>query len=250
MPEPMDINEIPRVDPYNLTQRTAKSELGKDDFLKLFVTRLQHQDPLEPMEDAEFIAQLAQFSSLEQLTNINNTLDSGMGLSENLEPLGTLEAIYELLGDNQQYDMFLSQTINNTMAASLIDRVVTCQGDTISLPSSGDVDVHYELSAEAQTVVAKIFDAQGQLVRILSDGATSAGAQKFVWDGKNSDGERVAAGPYSVQIIAADDSGNQVAVAAVLRGKVESVKYVDGQAYLNVNGTLVPLADVREISAE
>jgi flagellar basal-body rod modification protein FlgD len=172
-----------------------------------------------------------------------------MGLSESLEPLGTLEAIYELLGDNQQYDMFLSQTINNTMAASLIDRIVTCQGDTVSLPSSGDVDLHYELGAEAQTVVAKIFDAQGQLVRILSDGTTSSGAQKFVWDGKNSEGERLAAGPYSVQIIAADASGNQVSAAAVLRGKVEGVKYVDGQAYLNVNGSLVPLADIREISA-
>ncbi len=250
MPEAIDVNEIPRFDPYSPATRTIKSELGKDDFLRLFVTRLQHQDPLSPMDDAEFIAQLAQFSSLEQLTNINDTLASGMGLGEELAPLATLGAIYDRLGENQQYSMLLVQTINNTMAAALIGRTVKCQVNTIALPLSGNVDVHYRLDGEAKTVVAKIYDGQGHLVRVLSAGTTSPGEQKFSWDGKDTEGIRLAAGQYNVEIIATDASGNQVSATTVYKGKVDSIKYIEGQAYLDVDGVLVSLADVREISAE
>ena len=106
MPEVNNISDIPRYDPYNPLQRTVTSELGKDEFLRLFITRLQHQDPLSPSEDGEFIAELAQFSSLEQMTNINETLASGVRLADQLAPLATLSDIQALLTRNQELDLF------------------------------------------------------------------------------------------------------------------------------------------------
>jgi flagellar basal-body rod modification protein FlgD len=63
------------------TTRTKSSDLGKQDFLELLVTQLQHQDPLQPMEDKDFIAQMAQFSSLEQMQNMNNSVAVSSAIS-------------------------------------------------------------------------------------------------------------------------------------------------------------------------
>ncbi len=250
MPEVNNISDIPQYDPYNPQQRTVSSELGKDEFLRLFITRLQHQDPMSPSENGEFIAELAQFSSLEQMTNINETLASGMGLAEYLAPLATLGDIQALLSRNQELDLLGTQTINNMMAANRIDRVVTWQADHVALSESGDIHVNYRLDAPADSVIAKIYDDQGNVVQILSSGAKGTGDHKFDWNGKDVAGERLPAGNYSFEIIATDASGNQWHPGASFKGKVDGVRYFEGQAFLDVDGVLVSLADVREISAD
>lgn len=75
----MSVNSVNGATNSNSTSQINKTSLGKDDFLKLLVTQLQHQDPLKPLEDKEFISQMAQFSSLEQMSNINETLNSKLG---------------------------------------------------------------------------------------------------------------------------------------------------------------------------
>ena len=250
MPEAGTISEIPQYDPYNPLQRTITSELGKDEFLKLFIARLQNQDPLSPSEDGEFIAELAQFSSLEQMTNINDTLASGMGLGDQLAPLATLEDIQALLSGNQELDILSTQTINNMMAANLIDKVVTWQADHVTLSESGEVQVNYRLEAPADSVIAKIHDEQGNVVQILSSGAKGVGEHKFDWNGKDVAGDRLPTGNYSFEIIAADSSGNQWNLNAAFKGKVDGVRYFEGQAFLDIEGVLVSLADVREIAAD
>ena len=82
--------------------------LGKDEFLQLMVTKLQNQDPLNPMEDEDYIAQLAQFSSLEQLTNISDGLD-----------------------ESNEWDYLQMQSINNVMAAGLIGKEVEASYDQV-----------------------------------------------------------------------------------------------------------------------
>lgn len=88
-----------------------KGQLGKDSFLKLLVTQLQHQDPTKPMEDREFIAQMAQFSSLEQMTNLNNEV-------RNLVTSSRTAEAYGILGRNiESYDSVLQQTVTGKVSS-------------------------------------------------------------------------------------------------------------------------------------
>jgi len=248
MSEVNPLDGIPQYNPNDMPLRTVSNELGEDAFLQLFITQLQYQDPMEPVSDADFIAQLAQFSTLEQLNQINGTLENGMGLADDLAPLATLEDIKTRLEENLQNDLLLSQTINNTTAAAMIGRTITWQTETIALGDSGDIDLYYGLAADADAVIAKVYDDQGQLVRVLSTGGKSAGEQKFVWNGKDDDGNRLSAGAYTVEISAVADGETQE-LAPYFKGKVDGVRYIEGQAYLHVGELLIPLSEIREISA-
>jgi flagellar basal-body rod modification protein FlgD len=91
------------VDAFNKTLnngRVHKNEMDKDDFLKLLIAQLSHQDPTRPMEDREFIAQMAQFSSLEQMTNMNNNLGKVASLISSNQAIGALGKVVDIaVGD-------------------------------------------------------------------------------------------------------------------------------------------------------
>jgi len=89
-----------RVEDFNRTLtpgRTAQAELGKDDFLKLLITQLSHQDPTQPLQDREFVAQMAQFSTLEQMTNMNGELSKVLGLLARSQAVNLLGKTVEIL---------------------------------------------------------------------------------------------------------------------------------------------------------
>ncbi|MBU8786426.1 MULTISPECIES: flagellar hook assembly protein FlgD [Bacillus] len=97
------------------TAKSSGSDLGKDDFLKLLVTQLQHQDPLNPMEDREFIAQMATFSSLEQMTNLNSTMSTFVGLQDPMSMYVSWigkEVTYE--GDNHEEKTALVKSVKSS----------------------------------------------------------------------------------------------------------------------------------------
>ena len=88
-----------RVEDYNRSLapgRIARAELGKDDFLKLLITQLSHQDPTKPLEDREFVAQMAQFSALEQMTNMNGELSKVLGLLARSQAVALLGKTVEI----------------------------------------------------------------------------------------------------------------------------------------------------------
>lgn len=195
--------------------------MGKEDFLMLLVTQLQHQDPLNPMENSEFVSQLAQFSSLEQLTNVN----------KNLEVL-------------QMYQ----NSLNNAQAVGMIGKNVMASGNTTELEEGADAAVEFDLPANAADVSIDIFNAGGSFVTSLQAGALGAGHHSMTWNGTNSDAESVPAGIYMFEVHAVDENDAPLETGSYTEGLVTGVTYRKGTPYLMAGENLVPLAAVREVS--
>nr|MBN2278335.1 hypothetical protein [candidate division Zixibacteria bacterium] len=200
-------------------------ELGKDDFLQLLITKMTHQDPLDPMDDEAFIADLAQFSSLEQMSNIN-----------------------ESLSESLNWDYLQMQTINNTMATSLIGKDVEATFSGVYLDSDNTPMIGYTTTQYADKVTITISDINGSVVRTITEEDVAAGSNTIVWDGKDDDGERLDDGYYQVEISAIDASGGSFDPSTFIQGRVDGVVYRDGSAYLKVGGLEIPLSGVNSIS--
>ncbi len=202
------------------SQEVTKGTMGKEDFLKLLVAQLSHQDPLQPMENTEFVAQLAQFSSLEQLMSVN----SNLGLLQVAETAMT-----------------------NSQVTYLIGKEVEAKGDHLQLSSSGSANVNFDLSTAAKDVTVKIKDAQGNTIRTLDAGSKKAGLTSVAWDGKDSIGNQMPAGTYSIEVSATDGSGNAVEASTMFRGTVTGISYQDGLPVLEIGSTTVQVGDVTAV---
>ncbi|MFZ0392049.1 MAG: flagellar hook capping FlgD N-terminal domain-containing protein [Calditrichia bacterium] len=204
---------------------TSNSALGKDDFLKMLVAQLSNQDPLNPMEGTEFSAQLAQFSSVEQLNNINESLQQ------------SLDANY-----------LLTTSINNTLAANVIGKEVKAHGSQVYLNENDPAVISFELGGEAKSVEIEIVDAGGNVCRTISMEGLKGGAQTVEWDGQNNAGIKQAKGPYSYRITAKDEEGQMVSVQSYITGIISGVRYDSNGAVLMLGGLKVAMSDVYEIS--
>ncbi len=221
----MDISQISNAQTQAAqTTTSANQDMGKAEFLSLLVAQLQNQDPLSPMESQDFAAQLAQFSSLEQLSDINTSLKNSSDM-----------------------DMMLTSSINNTMAANFVGKEVSSYGDNLSLVSGGTTPVDFILQDFSDEVTVKIYDPAGNLVRTMEAHGLEGGKQSLTWDGKNNQGEVMPGGNYRVEIEAKNSDGDSVGSVSVSKGIVSSVRYANGTAVLIVNGKEVSLADVLEI---
>jgi flagellar basal-body rod modification protein FlgD len=203
---------------------TADRILDKDDFLRLLVAKLSNQDPLNPVEDEDFVAQLAQFSSLEQLSNMNENLEQDI-----------------------QWNYMLSQTISNTMATSLIGRTVRADSSMLYLQSGDAADLAVNLDRPATDLTITIRDENGNVVRTITEKGLDSGDHVFNWDGTNDSGVQVPSGGYTVSVTAVDVNGNEFTPDQFIEGKVNGITYRDGIALLNVNGQDLPLASVLEV---
>jgi len=199
-----------------LTEKTVT----QDDFLKLLIAQLQNQDPLHPMDNQEFAAQLATFNSLGQLISIN-------------EKLGGLQNSQTAAG---QFN-----------AASLIGKEISTDANRVSLPSGSSAKIGYQLGSNASRVSVSIHDNAGVLVRQIEAGAQSAGERSVVWDGKDAAGRQLAGGSYSFEINALDVNGKKVAATGRLHGVVTGVKFKGSEPILEVGELEVPLSSVTSV---
>ncbi|GJL53260.1 MAG: hypothetical protein NPIRA02_03920 [Nitrospirales bacterium] len=183
--------------PVNAITAENVQELGRDVFLRLLVSQLESQDPTNPVENEDFIAQLAQFTSLEQTTNINENLESLIGQS------------------SRQSNMEL---------VNLIGREISAQGNILSLQDTGDATMSYVLEENAKTVEIDVLNEHGTVIRRLTNlGSQEAGAHQIVWDGEDHNGDRVDAGTYSFLPKAMNHDGKEVLATTFMRDIVKSV---------------------------
>ena len=193
--------------------------MGKEDFLNLLLQQLSHQDPLNPMDSTEFTVQLAQFSSLEELSNINSTLNDVLSFQESMQ---------------------------NASVAELIGKTVRVEGNTSYLTDRAEFN--YELAGDASSVEISIYDTTGRLVRTEDIASQGAGAQRYVWDGKDNNGNPMSEGYYTFEVNAKDLSGTPVPVLSTASGTVEEVVYENGLTFILLNnGTKINLNDIKSI---
>lgn len=176
------------------TSATTESVMGKQEFLTLLVAQLQNQDPLNPDEPTEFTAQLAQFSSLEQLFNLNKSMENLVNSNSNSDRLSTLSTIGK--------------------------EVVYQDGD---FKYSGEpVTLGYQLDGQASEVTLAL-QLNGVTVRTLKGTELAAGNHFLTWDGLTEDGQAAPQGTYSIVVQAKAGEGESVAVGPLIRSEVTGV---------------------------
>ena len=198
--------------------------MGKEDFLKLMLAQLKNQDPLNPMEGTEFAAQLAQFTSLEQLMNLNDSMDTSI---------------------NANY--YLTQSINNTLASTLIGKEVKLNGNTFQYTGQESASIGYNLSSPASTVSVKIYNESGQLIKTIENAPKNSGDNKLIWDFTDNEGNKVPQGKFRFEVEAKDSENNKISNLSYVLGKIEGVKFTANGTMLVVNGAQYLLSDIMEI---
>jgi flagellar basal-body rod modification protein FlgD len=197
--------------------------LGKEAFLKLLITQLSHQDPLNPMDNEAMVAQLAQFSALEQMQNLNTLAQTQASLMESL---------------------------GQAMTTQMIGRQVTAQSGELVYGGEGEVPLGVRLQGPAQEVVVSIVDGSGQIRATLRFTELPAGTTLGTWDGKDEEGQPLPAGTYQLQATAFDADGQPVGAVPVVRGTISGVAFENGGVWLLVGDQRIPLGSVLEISME
>jgi len=200
----------------------STSTLGKDDFLTILIAQLEYQDPFDPMDEKEMVSQLAQFSSLEQLTNINETLEDAT-------------------------DLMATQTA--TSAVSFIGKDVYASGHVLIKDQDGTSNVLYSLEEDAASLTAHIYDQDGNLIASVDLGETTAGEYSFSWDGLDSNGLEAEDGSYNVAFSAENADGEEILVSSYVSGLVTGISTEDGSVMLLLeSGAEVNLLSVYQVS--
>jgi len=190
--------------------KTGGQTLGKDAFLQLLVTQMKHQNPLDPQDNSEFVAQLAQFSSLEGITSLNESVTA---ISSNYKSSQALQA------------------------SSLVGRSVIAQTDKAVVDTSKSLNGSVVVPQSVSSVTVTIKDKDGNAVRTLQLGEQAAGNASFVWDGKNDKGELMEPGTYTFKATTKVD-GKEAEMYTMLPATVSSVtiSQTGGEMMLNLAG--------------
>ena len=197
----------------------GNTELDKDAFFKLMMTQLKQQDPTNPLKSHEMAAQLAQFSSVEQLSNINQTLTK-----------------MDNKGDDKQLEIL-----------NLIGKEV--QGDSAKIDRlAGDKEhtIEFQLDKAADAVSVEIKDTKGIVVKKYDLKDLKQVKNRILWNGQHSDGRDATVGQYSAEIVASN-KGQKVSANTKFQGKVDGVQFSSKGPMLKVDGKSLSLRDVKTI---
>jgi flagellar basal-body rod modification protein FlgD len=204
------------IDPAKTAASTATQQtLGQDDFLRLMITQFRNQDPFKPLASGEFLSQLAQFSTVAGVKDLQSSFK----------------------------DMSASLVSNQALqASSLLGRSVLVNRSSGLLAAGGTLSGAVDVPASAGSVVVNIADQNGQLVRQLSLGSRPKGLADISWDGKLADGTAAAPGVYRLSAQIAVNGRTQSAANVLVNARVESVTIGADQRGLTLS--LAGLGDI------
>lgn len=200
--------------------RSAKKELGKDDFIKLMSTQLKYQDPTSPLKNEEMAAQLAQFSSVEQMSNVNR----------NLEKMSNSSA-----------------SRDNLMAASLIGKRIQTNAAQFKLTEDRNVTMNFDLPSAVVKGTVSVVDAKGAVVREIPIDKMEKGKQNLKWDGRDAKGTNSPVGEYSFRVTAYDSGNKPVEAKTSSSGLISGVEFENGKPILLVDGERVSMENISKI---
>jgi flagellar basal-body rod modification protein FlgD len=203
----------------NTTRTTGvQSGMGQEAFLKMFMAQMTNQNPLDPMDNTEFTAQLAQFSSLEQLTAMN----------EKLNGLSSLQTAFQ-----------------EVQVASYLGKEILAYGNQMPVTDGQAGSTYFNLAAPAEVRII-VTNEDGQTVRDEDLGAMGIGEQEWTWDGLTSYGQAAPDGVYKINILATDSDGNAVKInSQYVSGIVTGFQWdANGNLQLLGSGSAISLSDV------
>lgn len=210
------------VDTSKKVQGHGDPKMDKDAFFKLMLAQLKNQDPMNPLKNHEMAAQLAQFSTLEQMSNMNTTLS-------------------KIEGKNSQPENFQALNLIGKTVAGDSSRVVRTQFDKTH-------DFNFNLPQDASEASVKLMSAKGDLVREYKMTNLKSGANKISWNGKNESGVDQAAGEFFFQVEAKNNVGQKIPVKTEFQGVISGLSFSAEGPVLQVGSQTIKMKDVRQIT--
>jgi flagellar basal-body rod modification protein FlgD len=204
--------------PANLT-RIPKKVLDKEAFMKLFVTQLQYQDPMKPMENHEMALQLAAFNQVDQLMSLNDKL-------------------------SQMVDLYKANEY--TLFANLVGKEVKIEGNTIRVENGKFLGAEFELSSPANSALITIRNTQGQVVKTIPLYNLNQGLHKVEWDGTDDRGNLVPDGNYRISITAGSGDNAQ-SISPVVVAKVTGASLGEKPSLKVNDSESITLDKIKEI---
>jgi len=205
------------------TNSTKESNIGKDEFLKLLLIQLKSQNPMKPMDNMEFASQLAQFSQLEQLTNIRSLIENQNNLFESL-----------------------AQALQGSTMGSFLGEYASAYTNKVNFTGENEPTIGFSLNSNVQSGEALIKDSSGNVVRRipLTSGLLNSGEHTLTWDGKDNNGARVPPGEYVVQVVVSDFNGGTYNASTFYTGKIEAIRFKSEGTMLVIDGVEIPLKNL------
>ena len=194
------------------------SQIDKLDFMQLLVAQIQNQDPLSPMDNAEFTGQITQFTMLDEMQTQSSKMDESLAMA---------------------------QSINNTAMLGLVGKQVTVEGDGVTL-ADGKASETVIAAADAGTAIIQVKDADGKVVRTYP-AVVDAGLNSVTWDGKLDNGKLAEDGDYTVSVTVTDGE-NDVDFTTLMTGPVQGLRYVNNAAVVMVGGQEYYVSDIYKVS--
>lgn len=200
--------------------QAPSNNLGQEQFLELLLVQMQNQSPMDPMDSQQFLAQLAQFSTLEQLAGVNAGIDNlAIG----------------------QAGMVAGQVV------TMIGKDVTYEGNETQL-ADGEANLKFELDQTAASVRVSIRNEDGTVIRVVDLGNRSSGVNEYVWDGEDDAGNAQPPGTYTFEVEATNQAGDDIRSQTFSTGRVDGVTYANGAPELIIGEIRKNPADILQIT--